>query len=192
MATPTRKQTLTRPALPVLLTRAEALAFATSLEERLQLMAAGTLDVKALAELRALCTGQRRYGVKLQSGGWVYHFYIHRRGRRLAVKKLRAPRNRAIEQLALVVKSSYSCPECHRTFPRLGSRRRYCSQACKVAFRRRKRNGQVWSPEHLSPEAQANVEVAHDVREAQADQRDRLARIEQEMVRHKGFSRWNI
>jgi hypothetical protein len=191
MATPTHKQTLTRPAPPVLLTQAEALALATSLEERLQLLAAGTLDAKTLAELRALCTGQRPYGVDLQSGGWVYHFYIYRRGRRLAVTKRRAPRDRAIEQLALTVTSSYSCPECHRTFPRRG-RRRYCSQRCKVAFRRRKRNGRVWSPENLSPEATANVEVARAVRQAQDEQRQRLARIEQEMVRHKGFSRWNI
>ena len=187
----TRKQTLTQPAPPILLTQAEALAFAASFEERLSIMAGAPLPEKTIEELRLLCTGHRPYGVKLTSGGWVYHFYIHRRGRRLAVKKLRAPRNLPVERLADILKSTYSCPECHQAFPRRG-RRRYCSTACKVAFRRRKRNGWVWSAENLSPEAQTNVAISGYVRSNHEAARDAMARKEQFYQRTIGRSRPKI
>lgn len=183
-----RKRTLTEPAPPVLLTRAEALKLAESLEERLQLLAGSPLDADVLTQLRALCTGKRPYGVDFDSGPWRYHFYIHRRGRRLTVTRRRVPRQPAVEQLAKMVRSLYSCPECHRTFPRRG-RQEYCSQKCKVAHRRRKRNGTLWTEERLSPEARANGAVADYVRGVHDRAQDAMARKEQYYRRTIGKSR---
>jgi hypothetical protein len=156
-------------------TQREALARATSLEERLQIKY-GPLDPKLLTALMAASRG-RPY--KVRSGGYDYHFYIYRKASRLVSFKKKVALVPGVEKLHTDLTASYTCPTCNVTFDRNGTKRRYCSEGCKVKRRTRKRNGTHWTATNLSPEAKAKQAVAADQYERRADALDRAARREQ-------------
>jgi hypothetical protein len=132
--------------------------------------------------LSKLSTAAKGHPVRVRSGGWIYSFYVYKKAARLTVKRRREPRRLDVERVARLLAQKYSCPECNANFTRIG-RQRYCSQACKVARRRRKRNGNLWTRDHLSPQAKANQAVADDRYEQRGKLANKAAR--RELKRHR-------